>query len=134
VFCNSLSADPFSSVPIPGLTAGGMLCLTIGAWTTPPGTFPQPGMHLYHYFGVMNYTEPCTGRGPFHIMTGVATQTQFPRQLFSAPGQMLPPVRTMLDLQNNLILPLSPVAVLPFPYPGYGSIAAGDLVFNLSLP
>ena len=131
------AAAPFSTVPIPGLMPGGMVTMAVGFWTptTPIGTPTDLLIHI----GFMQYTDLCTGDGPFHVVAGVTTRN------FGAPALLFPnpafptnpgPHAVSMDLGNVKILPLFPPYTLPSPTPylGWGSLYLSDLVFNLNLP
>lgn len=131
------TTSPFQTVPVPGVLPSGMVTLNLGFWTPTPAD--PVAMDLFVHIAFLHYTDICTNRGPFHIVTGVSTRsTQTPTLLFGspttpgAPG----PFSTSMDLGNVLILPIHPPFTLPTTqaYPGWGSLFVSDLVFNLNLP
>ena len=113
-------ATPFSSLPIPGLFPGGMLAHPIGAWNTPFGN-----LRLTTYFGVMNYTDPCTGEGPFHVFAGAGVRYATPQVLFPTPSGLSLTAMDMIDLGNVRVLP-------PFDSYPWGSPYATSVVWQLA--
>ncbi len=131
VTCNGISST-FSTMPFAPAAPGGLLTLRLGHWT-PTATSPTHAELCVHV-GLMDYQDPCTQDGPFHVVTGVTTRFQMPGMLFGTPGTVPPPPQSaFLDLQNVKILPFYPTAPA-IPSPGWGSLFVSTIVWNLNLP
>jgi hypothetical protein len=117
---------PISSTPIPNT---GFLAQSIGTWGV-SGQYPGTGQ-LTLYWGVLTYVDPCAvANYPFHVVVGVGVSNVFGQHFNTTlpgcgPSTMFG--NTFIDLQNVLLLTS---VFLP---PGYGCLAATDVVWNLTL-
>src|SRR5204863_2293290 len=119
-------------LPLPGtpVSQSGMVALSLGAW----GPLPQypGGQALTIYFSVLTFSAPAGCVQPnwnIHCAVGVGT-TLFGQVFNQAPAclQPFPTVGAFVDLMNCLPLNAS------FPAPGYGCLAASDVLWSFSTP
>ena len=118
----------FQSLPILGtpVSQTGLVCQSIGSWAV--SGFPWNAT-LSIDFGVVSYQDTCgQANWPVHAVVGVGTTNVFGQTFNTTQQGGLPSqfVGAFVDLQNVLILS-NPT--LP---PGYGSLSAADVVWNLS--
>lgn len=121
-FCGS-TPTPFSSMPFGALLPGGLLSMALGHWMTADGP-----LEVTTYFGLMNYTAPCTGEGPMHIVAGAATTLPLGvfANTFAPVGGTPLTMSTVLDLGNARLFP-------PFTTAPWGSPYATSILWQLGL-
>lgn len=124
--CASGIATPMNGVPIAPWFPTGVMALSLGNWTgIAPGTFPG-NRTLHVYYGVLQYTDPCSAGFPFHLVTGVGNNFTDPARLFGGPPGLT--ANQFIDLQNMLVLdPASATFV-----PGLGEIFLSSTVWNMN--
>jgi hypothetical protein len=134
--CAGAIWGPSMTVPIGGtpVQATGMIAVRLGQWGVVAGGAYPTNVNLRTYFGVISYQppQPCPPlNAPIHAATGVAT-SNMNGQPFNLAPTCLPPAAAstvFFDLQNNL--PLNSAGPLT---PGYGCLAASDVVWSFNLP
>ncbi len=131
VCCPIPGTNTFTPLPVSGtpVAATGMIALKLGSWSGQPN-YPYSA-NLTIYFGVLQYQDPCfLANWNLHVVTGVGTSNVVCMTYNSSASPCsLAGLQTQaaIDLQN--VLPLNNPS-LP---PGYGCLAASDVVWNLNV-
>jgi hypothetical protein len=125
--CCPIPNVPFQGFPIGGtpISQTGFLSQTVGSWGPGPG-YPYNG-NLTIYFGVLTYADPCNkANWNIHAVVGACTSNVYGQGFNTTTcGNQVGFSQGFLDLQN--VLPLSN----PNLPPGYGSLAAADVIWNI---
>lgn len=125
-FCASGAAAPMAGVPVPPWFPTGMMALSLGNWVgINPAAWPG-NRSLHVYYGIVQYTDPCTNGFPFHLVTGIGNTNTDAASLFGNPLGIA--VNEFLDLQNMLVFDPPSGAFVP----GIGEAFLSSLVWNLN--